>query len=397
MKKKCLFIDHKYHSTTSSTRFLMDILSKEYTVDVLYLEDFSENSLSKILNTPAELYLAFQYDFLAPFLLSNNKKVLIVPMYDGTGEMHPTHWLAMRGGLFLNFSEYVHNTHIGLGLNSMYTRYYPDPNNYPKFNPSTATGNSIFFWERHPNSGFSIDWLAFQLNKQNMSWERAHIHQASDPGQYSKRHSSLIKNIFPGKIITTSNWFQDKSEFLNYLSKFGIFIAPRKAEGIGFSFIDAMACGMVVFAHDKPTMNEYIEDGKTGFVFDEDLPNLHTLNLEKIRQESLRVFAAGHDNWLQFIPILLSKIDIYINAPQEQVIKPMSATLGSEIANAFFSNNDVYLSLVQSLVFEIKGNEIWRRRTSKQKFSTKMMIKFKDHPVLAYVLMHLYSKRRKIF
>lgn len=396
IKSKCLFIDHKYHATTVSSRFFVDILAEEYDVEILFLEDFSEESLEKIIATSADLYVAFQYDFLAPFLLSNGKKTLIVPMYDGTGEMPPIHWLSMRDGLFLNFSEVLHKTHISLGLNSIYIKYYPNPENYPKFSPGKDNTNSIFFWERQPVSGLSVDWLAHQINQQHYSPKRIHIHQSPDPGQYIKRHSSVISDILPGRNITTSSWYDSKKEFLQNLCQFGIYIAPRKAEGIGFSFIDAMACGMVVFAYDKPTMNEYIVHGKNGIIFQDELPEFRLLDLEKLRSESMRIFEQGYNNCKNSIPATLKTIKDYSKAPLKSHIKPIKPKVAGEICKAFFRRQDIYLALIYNLIGNLEINLVWQRRISKPRLSTKLPMIFKNSPVLSQVLLDAYSKRKKI-
>lgn len=396
IKKKCMFIDHKYHSTTNSTRFLIDILSSEYEIEVLFLEDFSDASFQKMLSIKTDLYLVFQYDFLAPFLLSNNKKVLIVPMYDGTGEMPPFHWLTMRGGLFINFSQMLHKTHTGLGLNSIYCRYYPNPDNYPKFVPSVTNGNSLFFWERQPQVGLCVDWLAYNINKRGFGPKQIHIHQAPDPGQYSKRHSSLLEDIFPGRQVTTSSWFKNKSEFLATLTQFGVYVAPRKAEGIGFSFIDAMACGLVVCAHDKPTMNEYVIHNKTGILFNDELPDIKLFDLAEIRNESMRSFVEGYDNWCRFIPLMLSSVRNYLSTPMERVLPPMSSSSASQISDAFFSRPDIYMSLIFNLIANLRENEIWRTRFQRPKLSTRLPMKLRNHPVLSQVLLEMYSKRKRV-
>lgn len=395
-KPKCLFIDHKYHSTTSSTRFLMDIMSEKFTVEVLYLDDFTSKSFDRILKTNAELYLAFQYDFIAPFLLSNNKKVIVIPMYDGTGEMHPLHWMSMKGSLFLNFSKHLHNVHTGLGLNSLYARYYPDPSNYPKFDPKTNDPSSVFFWERHPQLGLSIDWLAYQLNRQNFGLKKIHIHQAPDPGQYTKRNALTLRDIFPGKYVTNSTWYKSKEKFLEEMSCFGIYIAPRKAEGIGFSFIDAMACGMVVLAYDKATMNEYITHGVNGILFNDNLPNIRTIDLDKIRKKSIADFSEGRQNWLNFLPKIHLAIDDYINTKSRNILSPITPELASEISHSFFSRQDVYKSMIYDLIISSKENHALLRGHETTKLSTLLPKKLKNRPVLNQVLIHMYSKRKKI-
>jgi glycosyltransferase involved in cell wall biosynthesis len=47
-----------------------------------------------------------------------------------------------------------------------------------------------------------------------------------------------------------------------------VYFAPRLNEGIGFGFLDAMACGMVVLSHNGPTMNEYIKHRINGLLFE---------------------------------------------------------------------------------------------------------------------------------
>lgn len=396
IKKKCLFIDHKYHSTTSSTRFLIDILSSDYQVEVLFLEDFSSNSFEGILAKSADLYLVFQYDFIAPFLLSNNKKVLIVPMYDGTGEMAPIHWLSMSDGLFLNFSEVLHKTHISLGLNSLYQRFYPDPKNYPRFSESSLKEDSLFFWERQPVSGLCVDWLAHQLNKQSFSPKKIHLHQSSDPGQYTKRHDTLVKDIFPNRKITTSTWFKNKADFLETLAQFSIYIAPRKAEGIGFSFIDAIACGMVILAHDKPTMNEYIVNNVNGIIFDTELPDFRLINIEKLRTESIKTFIEGHESWNNFIPLLLSTIGDYLEKSNKPVLRLMTSSMANQISNAFFRNQSVYAALIYNLVINLPENAVWEDRLPIPTSAARLLASLRDSPVLTQVLLATYSKRKNI-
>ena len=48
-----------------------------------------------------------------------------------------------------------------------------------------------------------------------------------------------------------------------------VFIAPRKKEGIGITIVEAISKGMFVVGYNDSTMNEYVRDKKTGFIFDE--------------------------------------------------------------------------------------------------------------------------------
>lgn len=394
-KKKCLFIDHKYHAKTNSTKFLIDALLVGYEVEILFLDDFSTKSLENILKKDVDFFLVFQYDFIAPFLLSNNKKVLIVPMYDGTGEMPPVHWLSMRGGLFLNFSSFLHKIHLGIDLNSIYCQYYPNPDNYPKFDITKNEPDSLFFWERQPQTGISIDWLAHQINKSPYTPKTIHIHQSADPGQYTTRHPSLVGEIFPGRLVMTSSWFSSKSILLECLTKSGIYLAPRKAEGIGFSFLDAIACGLVVCVHDKPTMNEYIVDGKNGLIFYEDLPDFRTIDLESIRARSLESCRLGHANWCTFVPVLLAAIDKHLLTPSPKILKPISPAHANQIIESFFTDQSVYRSYLYELVTQTGSATIWKSRFPKESVLTRFARKLSDSPVVHQITLVLYSKRKK--
>ena len=79
------------------------------------------------------------------------------------------------------------------------------------------------------------------------------------------------------------------------------YIAPRVQEGIGMSFLEAMARGRCVVAADHPTMNEYIEHGKTGFLFQPDavIPLEYSKEQVRIIQQNTRDFMqAGYEHWL---------------------------------------------------------------------------------------------------
>jgi hypothetical protein len=51
------------------------------------------------------------------------------------------------------------------------------------------------------------------------------------------------------------------------LLQHNVYFAPREVEGIGFSFLEAMASGMCVVAPNMPTMNEYISNGTNGLLY----------------------------------------------------------------------------------------------------------------------------------
>jgi glycosyltransferase involved in cell wall biosynthesis len=100
--------------------------------------------------------------------------------------------------------------------------------------------------------------------------------------------------------LTTSSWFSSQSEYQQLLGAFEFYLAPRLAEGIGFSFLEAMARNRIVIAHNSSTMNEYIRHGKTGFLFS--LKRVHPLpkvDLEMVRKRLASYMEAGYRHWLE--------------------------------------------------------------------------------------------------
>lgn len=73
------------------------------------------------------------------------------------------------------------------------------------------------------------------------------------------------------ELIRRYRWVsQTRCFFGNAINEKAIFIAPRDYEGIGLSFLEAMAMGKAVVGVNNPTMNEYIADGKIKYFFDLD-------------------------------------------------------------------------------------------------------------------------------
>ena len=73
-------------------------------------------------------------------------------------------------------------------------------------------------------------------------------------------------------VVKGANEFLPRADYLARLASCGVVLAPRRKEGIGMAFLEAMAMGKCVVAHDDATMNEYIVDGESGLLVDFDRP-----------------------------------------------------------------------------------------------------------------------------
>jgi glycosyltransferase involved in cell wall biosynthesis len=157
---------------------------------------------------------------------------------------------------------------------------------------------SAFFWPRKPN----LDWTTALSLLSGWTWDRVHVHNTGrglglrgmTPEDRARFH------------VHETRWFEDRGDFDRELARSQVFLAPRRSEGIGISFLEAMALGMMVVAPDAPTMNEYLRSGVNGFLYDADRPVRppweDAAKLGKAARESV---AEGRERWLREVPGML--------------------------------------------------------------------------------------------
>src|SRR5262249_44736154 len=158
----------------------------------------------------------------------------------------------------------LHERFIRLELRTTLFQYFPEPAR------RMAVGEfgqlRGFFWQRTRQ----LTWQD-QIRKLagKTSFEKITLHMAPDPGNQVTHVSE--QDVQQYRLATTS-WFADHDEYLDTLCRHNVFFAPRRSEGIGMSFLEAMAMGMAVVAPDSPTMNEYIVDRVNGYLYDPNRP-----------------------------------------------------------------------------------------------------------------------------
>ena len=148
----------------------------------------------------------------------------------------------------------------------MDVRYFPDPTAFPQ---AQGDPKRVFLWER---------------------------------GEIDR---TTAERLFPpsdGYVfdVKKADEFLDRDAYLERLSKCGIVIAPRRKEGIGMAFLEAMAMGKCVVANNDATMNEYIRDGETGILFTQG--NEKPVGEDKMANVRKRVSAASakfRERWLE--------------------------------------------------------------------------------------------------
>ena len=237
--KTLLFIDHECHKRTHSAEFFLEIIRQAFNV--------KEHYYSRYYCTGSEC-VTLDYDAVVmwEFLISRRgfffpgKKNIFVPMYDNEwGSFWQWKRIAWSGIGVISFCGKVsaHARRCGV-RNILDVRYFPDPAEFPRV---AGDPKRVFLWERG-----DID-------------------------------RSVAERLFPpsdGYVfdVKRSDEFLERDAYLKRLSKCGIVIAPRRKEGIGMVFLEAMAMGKCVVAHDDATMNEYIVQGESGILFRLDAP-----------------------------------------------------------------------------------------------------------------------------
>ena len=286
--KKIIYIGHSYHNKTKSTEFLINYLKQSYDVKVISDESWLGKSAPD-LSFIDESYLGVIFFQLLPpkEILSNikNDNITYFPMYDQTGRCGFEYWNEYRNLKIINFSKTLHEKLFNWGFESMYVQYFPE---LKKFIPGNK--DEAFFWQRL--TAVNINSIAKLFGKKDL---KLHIHKAIDPDQQFIAPSVEVEKRLH---ITYSDWFETREEMLDLIKQKGIYVAPREYEGIGLSFLEAMAMGKAVIAVNNPTMNEYITHGKNGYLFDLKNPKeIDLSNIEQVQKNTYEFMKKGYEEW----------------------------------------------------------------------------------------------------
>lgn len=292
-RKRLLYIGHDFHGKTKSSDFLQDMLAVRYDMDVLSFDpDRSEQFvvpehikavrydvlvLFQVVPDLCKLRLEIQYDHAAFF-----------PMYDNVGEKGDDFWEQFADFNVICFSRNLYIRLKSMGLSAFYIQYFPQPVKPHDYGDKS----SVFFWYRVRELNTEI--VETLLKKFEIS--RLHIHKSPDPG-----HDFIEPSDVLSPLVRYSTWYRTKDEMLAEIEKCGIYISPRPYEGIGMSFLEAMAMGRCVIAPDYPTMNEYIRHGYNGLLYDfQNVMPLKVLtpnDILKIQRNAYTFMKLGFQTW----------------------------------------------------------------------------------------------------
>lgn len=311
----CL-VDHAYHQRTRSTSFVKHDLLAEHDVDELWDDRWHSGiapDAAEIVERNYDLIVVLQAsEVVAELVRAGATNLAFIPMWDNAKRLSDKYWRGLGDVRILSFCHALHRRMQRLGVLSTYAQYYPDPGTLePVGDFETLRG---FFWQRH----FELTWDDITVLIGEAPFAGMHIHLAQDPD--AETRSLPSSEEVAQHNITTSSWFGTREEYLDVLARSNVFFAPRLSEGIGFSFLEAMAMGMCVVAVDQPTMSEYLTDGVSGLLWSVGKPRpLEFAQAAEMGRRAREASLVGRERWLSELPRLRDFLDV----PRDRITPSM--------------------------------------------------------------------------
>lgn len=290
-----LYLGHEFHIKTRSTIFLQELLAENYEVEFCPLIVHGSEGIPNYSSIKKNHYDVVVFFQLMPSIAEFQKYIsfdrgVLFPMADYYFQECPVsapRWKEYRNFQIINFSSAVHKELQAQGFSSHYIQFFP------KVNDSASPGSetSLFFWQRI--NPISINTVELLFNFWTL--DSIHLHRAIDPGHQFIPPSKRIQNL-----VQYSDWFDAREEMLEKIEESALYMAPRAKEGIGMSYLEAMAMGRCVIAPNDSTMNEYITHGENGLLYDLSQPApLARCDIRRIQKNTLRFMKNGFEKWNQ--------------------------------------------------------------------------------------------------
>lgn len=243
---------------------MVQLLSQKFDVVVHMYDEFYHYKMSE------ESLRHYNYVVYCQFLPGRFKvchegvKAIFIPMYDGEWG---SYWFWRRIALtkmsIVSFSKKLSQRARACGVtNILDAQFFPDISQYEGMKGDPRV---LLLWERGE--------AKFELLKKLFGpgdLKKIILFRHPEENIAYKEISSADMASYHVNIMSTP--FLPKEEFLAMMKEVGTVVAPRKKEGIGMSFLEPLAMGKCVIAHNDATMNEYIMNGVNGLLIDFDNP-----------------------------------------------------------------------------------------------------------------------------
>lgn len=291
MSRRMVVIDHSFHQKTKSSDFFVDVLANRYEIIRLWDDAWKDGPYITAQQIAVEnADVVFYWQSLGPFeeLRRLNRPFFWAPMYDEVVYRTPAFWRRLRSlpVSVISFSSKLAQQLEQLGFRVKRVQYYPAPSPVPP----NGGARRLLVWQR-TNIGLGVAQKLIGGQK----LDRAVLKIDPDPGF---EEEPVSEPTVGGVKVEIVKGFLEKPAYDELVNGSTIYVAPRKFEGIGMAFLEAMARGAAVLAPDRPTMNEYIVHGRNGYLFDPVRPSKVDLSgLDAVRQGALQSVAEGWQKW----------------------------------------------------------------------------------------------------
>ena len=283
------FLTHPHHRYTQSFDWIEEAIG--LPMRILYGDEATlREYLPSLEKQPPKLLILFQLEHLAAWA-SHFCPVLVFPMNDLTRLTPDAYLASLQQVEWISFSRDLHQRLSGLGLSSKYLQYAPDPSKFPQV--SWEKGARAYFWERMPAE---LDDRAVRGLLSGLGLESLEVRRLGD-AQFGQGQSAEAR----GK--AERSW-QNPQDYIRQLANYNVYVAPRRFEGIGMTFLEAMAMGMCVVAENQSTANEYILSGENGILCGGDRTHLFSPSptslseLERMGRAARDTIAQIHQTWM---------------------------------------------------------------------------------------------------
>jgi glycosyltransferase involved in cell wall biosynthesis len=230
-------------------------------IPYIALEIDGWDGVSPLKIDPTTTYIFCQIHPPKTLLETIPHKVVWIPMWDNVQHLAQGWWNRLPRNLrVVAFSEAVYQRAKLANLNVLRLSYFKNPDD---FAPVTwHQGRVLLYWNRIGLVG--PNFLAKMCK--TLRVDKLLFRQQSDPS-YAHLMSYQLPQRLGDTIVETLPLYSSREEYIAATNEANMVIAPRKLEGVGMVFLEAMARGSAVFAYDDATMNEYIVSGKNGYLF----------------------------------------------------------------------------------------------------------------------------------
>lgn len=309
---KTVFIALNFHLTnTKSSLFFIDII-KSSIPDLIIVG--ANEAWYEIPRIKPDTIIIWQKIFSPEEIDSwMAKNVILIPMFDACPHTKEF-WDKYKQYKIFCFSKTLYNLLKTYNFNTFYSQYYLSlwPVVENKLQTESVHSNNklkVFFWERSK----VITWEV--VKKLLVNFENIELHYHYSTNISDKNFIKPTEEEVNKFSITFSDWFETQDDYKKIVEETDIYIAPRESEGIGLSFIEAIAAGCLVIAYDSPTMNEYIINNFNGLLFNENgfinKKNISNNDVSNFQKKSILTCKTGFTEWNNSIPNILD----FINSP----------------------------------------------------------------------------------